>query len=81
MVEEMVMEKGGFGGWCWPAKKGAWAGCVCCWRPVLLAGNGEERRRKSERKREKKSGYLYKGERIIIIIAISNLIKETCVSS
>ena len=40
MVEEMMVEKGGVSGWCWPAKKGAWAVLLA----VLLAGNGEERR-------------------------------------
>ena len=60
MVEEMVVEKGGVGGWCWPAKGGL-LGCVCCcfWWPLLAANEGGEEKMKE---REDGSGYLYKGK-------------------
>ena len=52
MVEEMVVEKGRVGGWCWPAKKGAWAVSLA----VLLAEKGG---RKGDNERERKGEWVY----------------------
>ena len=73
MVEEMVVEKGGVGGWCWPAKKGG-MGCSC-W--LLLAEKG--RRKELMKEREDGSVYIYIKE--LIYLQVATPLYETCVSS